>query len=297
MTLLCVWGNAMGQKIAIVTDSTAELPAGLVRRFDVRVVPLSVVVDAATHQEGATIDHHGVLAALHRKAKVSTSRPSPGVFLDVYEACADAGADQIVSVHLSGELSGTCDAARLASWDSPIPVTVVDTGLMSWGLGRSVLAGARERSYGHSVEQVVASVRSMADRCRVLFYVDSLEYLWRGGRIGTPNALVGTALNIKPLLHMMDGKIAALERPRMRSRALVRLVEVAAEVFPAAVSGEQVVNVDVVHCAAATRAQQVAASLHRLIAAPGQVQVQPASAVLAAHTGPGTIGVVLSPAR
>lgn len=282
-------------RVALVTDSTANLPTSILRRFNLYVVPLAVVVDQETFAEGESITAADIISAQRAKKRVATSRPGPGRFIGVYDECALAGYDHIVSIHLSGELSGTCDAARLAAWDSEVPVTVVDTGLMSWGLGHSVLAAVSARTAGASVDAIAHAARAKAAATQIYLYVDSLEYLWRGGRIGASNAIMGTALNIKPILGMFDGRVTPLDKLRSAPRALSRLCELTAASVPGAITGNPLVTIDVVHCAAAERAHMVAEKMRRLVPACTHVTVHEASAVLSAHTGPGTVGVVISP--
>lgn len=285
----------MAARVALVTDSTANLPAEVLRRFNIEVVPLAVVVDQLTYAEGESISAADIIAAQQAKQRVATSRPGPGRFVGCYDKCALAGYDEIISIHLSGELSGTCDAARLAAWDTAIPVTVLDTGLMSWGLGHSVLAAANARTAGASVDQIVHAARAKAAATRIYLYVDSLEYLWRGGRIGVSNAIMGTALNIKPILGMFEGRVQPVDKLRSAPRALARLCELTAASIAGAMTGNPLVTIDVVHCAAPNRARLVAEKMRHLVPACAHLQVHEASAVLSAHTGPGTVGIVMSP--
>ncbi|HET7761433.1 MAG TPA: DegV family protein, partial [Phycicoccus sp.] len=174
---------------ALVTDSTAYLPADLVDGLDVRVVPLHVVVGGREHREGVDIGAAEVAAALRSFTPVSTSRPAPAAFLEAYEAAAAAGADSVVSVHLSAELSSTVGGAQLAADQASVPVTVIDSRALGMVMGHAVLAGARAAAAGASVERVADLVRRTCAGSAVVFYVDTLEYLRRGGRIGRAGAL------------------------------------------------------------------------------------------------------------
>ena len=148
----------MSASVAVVTDSTAYLPPELAEQHHVRVVPLQVVVGGAPHNEGSEVSPAEVADALRTWVPVTTSRPAPSVFLEQYEAAAAAGATAVVSVHLSGDMSGTVDSARLAAPESPVPVTVVDSRSMGMGMGYPVVTGAEVAVAGGSVEEVVAAI-------------------------------------------------------------------------------------------------------------------------------------------
>ena len=276
--------------VAVVTDSTAYLPEGVAKAFDVGVVPLHVVLGSRTGTEGAEVSPGDVAAALaERRLQVSTSRPTPAEVAAAYRA---SGASCIVSVHLSAELSGTYDAAVLAAAEvegDGIEVRVVDSGTIAMGLGFAVLAAARAARAGSPVEEVESAARKVAGATDVLFYVDTLEHLRRGGRIGAAAALVGTALAVKPLLHVTGGRIAPLEKVRTASKALARLEDLAVE---RAAGGA--VDVAVHHLVAADKAAALAERLQARIPGLDSVHVSEVGAVVGAHVGPGLLGVVIS---
>jgi DegV family protein with EDD domain len=276
--------------VVVVTDSTAYLPEGVAETSAVGVVPLHVVLGSRTGTEGAEVSPGDVASALtERRMQVSTSRPTPGELAAAYRA---SGASCIVSVHLSAELSGTYDAAVLAAAEvegEGIEVRVVDSGTIAMGLGFAVLAAARAAQDGDRVEQVAAAARATADATDVLFYVDTLEHLRRGGRIGAAAALLGTALAVKPLLHVTGGRIAPLEKVRTASKALARLEDLAVER-----AGDGPVDVAVHHLAAGEKATALADRLLERIPGVDSVHVSEVGAVVGAHVGPGLLGVVVS---
>jgi DegV family protein with EDD domain len=276
--------------VAVVTDSTAYLSLEAVAGAGVQVVPLQVVVDGVPRVEGAEIGPHEVAAALRRHAMVSTSRPSPQAFLDTYRRAAENGAKHIVSVHLSGGLSGTADAARLAAQDAPVPVDVVDSESIGMGLGFAVLAAAAAASRGLSGDDVAAAAARRAARSVAFFYVDTLEYLRRGGRIGPASAMLGTALAIKPLLYLDGGSIKPLEKVRTGARAVARLEDLAVER-----AGTAKVDIAVHHLDNASRAEALASRLSGRLPALGELVVSEVGAVIGAHTGPGMLAVVVGP--
>lgn len=273
--------------VAVVTDSTACLPPDMVAASGVVVVPIHVIVDRQTHLDGVDISSDEVAAALTRGASVSTAKPSPQQFLDAYTAAAEAGADSILSVHVSASLSGTYDSARLAARDSPIPVTVVDTHTIAMGLGFAALAAAAAAPTG--LESAAQAARAVAAGSQVLFYVDTLEFLKRGGRIGKASAWLGGALRVKPLLHVVDGEVAPLEKARTANRALARLADLAVEA-----AGGRTVQVAVQHLQAADRAEAMADRLRSALHT--EVTVGEVTAVMGVHVGPGVVAVTVAPA-
>jgi DegV family protein with EDD domain len=280
----------MGRDVAIVTDSTAYLPASTAAAAGISVVPLQVVVEGRSLDEGTAFGPRELTDALRRRVRVSTSRPSPRAFLDTYESVVAAGASAVVSVHISGHLSGTGDAARLAAEDSPVPVEVVDSHSLGMGLGYAVLSGAAAADVGDTVGQVADVVRRRADRTSTFFYVDTLEYLRRGGRIGAARALLGAALAVKPLLHLREGEIQPLEKVRTSSRAVARLEELALER-----AGTGPVDIAVHHLDNAERADALAQRLRARLPAMGELVVSEVGAVIGAHVGPGLLAVVIAP--
>ncbi|WP_395296239.1 DegV family protein [Kitasatospora hibisci] len=280
----------MPADLALVTDSTAYLPQEAVDRHGVAVVPLSVVVGDVVLTEGVEISPKDVAEALRGKQRVTTSRPNPESFAAAYRAAAEAGARGIVSVHISGELSGTAEAARLAAAESPVPVRVVDSRLVGMALGYGVLAAAEAIAAGAELDEVAAAAARRAEATTGFFYVDTLEYLRRGGRIGAARALLGSALAVKPLLHLDGGRIEPLEKVRTASRAIARLEEIAVEE-----AGGREVDIAVHHLAAEDRAEPLAERLRARVPGLRELYVGEVGAVIGAHVGPGLLAVVVSP--
>lgn len=283
--------------VALVTDSTAILPAagaGSPRPADVRVVPLQVVVGGRALSDGLEVSSGDVAAALSAGRPVTTSRPSPGLFVRTYRELAAAGHTGIVSVHLSAEMSGTADAARLAAAEvaGEVEVRVVDSRTIAVGLGHAVLAGARLARDGAAPAEVARAAARRGFETQTWIYVDTLEHLHRGGRIGTAAAFVGSALAVKPLLQLVDGRLEAIDKVRTSARALTRLEEtVVAAAGPMAAPVAAAVH----HLAAAERAQVVADRLTARLGEAGRVEVVEVGAVIGAHVGPGMIAVVIAP--
>ncbi|MCP3800975.1 DegV family protein [Allokutzneria sp. A3M-2-11 16] len=275
--------------VAVVTDSTAYLPEGFADRRGISVVPLHVTVDDSTGLDGVDITPASLANALSERRAVSTSRPSPEDIAAVYRRVLDSGADSIVSVHLSRELSGTWDAARIAAGEVG-GVRVVDSRSTAMGLGFAVLAAVKAARSGASASDVEAAAVRTAARTRTFFCLETLEHLRRGGRIGPAAALLGTALAVRPLLHVQDGRIVPLEKVRTTSRAMARLVDLAAEA-----AGDGPAGLAVHHLCAPQRAAELASKLDERLTDGEGCLISEVGAVIGAHTGLGVLGVVVLP--
>lgn len=281
-------------KVVVVTDSTASLPPDIAEARGIRVVPLQVVIGARVIDEGPDGATPDVVAeALREFVPVSTSRPAPALFAEVYRELAAAGADEIVSIHLSGEMSGTVESAQLAALEADVRVHVVDSTQVGIATGFAALTACDVLDAGGTAQEASAAALARGQAATSLFYVDTLEYLRRGGRIGAAAAILGSALSVKPLLEIADGKVAPRERVRTASRALARLVELAVEA-----AGDRTVDVCVSHLANADRAEELAAILAERLAEGlegREVMCGELGAVLGAHVGPGMVAVCVAP--
>jgi DegV family protein with EDD domain len=289
--------------VAVVTDSTASLPAAVVAERGILVVPLQVVIGAQVYDEvladGATDGSSPgatpamVAEALREFRPVSTSRPTPSALLEMYERAAADGATEVVSIHLSGQMSGTFESAQLAAKDAPVPVHAVDSRQVGVATGYAALSAADVVAAGGSALEAVEAAHARADSATSLFYVDTLEYLRRGGRIGAAAALFGGALSVKPLLKIEDGRVANLEKVRTAGKALNRLEALVLEA-----AGDRQVDVCVAHLASHDRAGQLAERLGEELAdnlGGREVWCTEVGAVLGAHVGPGMVAVCVAP--
>ncbi|MFV2010923.1 MULTISPECIES: DegV family protein [unclassified Micromonospora] len=278
--------------VAVVTDSTAYLPADLAQRHHLTVVPLTVLVDGVERREGLDLTPTEVAHALTvRRSTVSTSRPAPEQFAETYRRLLGAGSSGVVSVHLSAGLSGTVAAAELAARQTgPDRVAVVDSGSTGMGLGFPALAAATVAATGGDLAEVSAAATAAAARTRTFFYVDTLEHLRRGGRITAASALLGTALAVKPILRVQDGHIVLRDKVRTAARALAKLVDLAC----LAAGDASRVDVAVHHLDDPDRAAALCAELtSRLGDRLQDVHVAQIGAVVTAHAGPGLLSVVV----
>ncbi|MDP5226028.1 MULTISPECIES: DegV family protein [Arthrobacter] len=284
-------------RVAVVTDSAAALPAEWLAQAPpwFRHVPLPVMVGEEIFSSADLADDDGALLerlslAMAVGEPVKTSRPSPATLAAAYRDLAAAGYGAIVSVHLSRELSGTADAARLAAESCPVPVDVVDSRTAAMCLGFAVQAACAMASQGAPSELVKAAAETSLASSTVHFYVPSLEQLRRGGRIGGAASWLGTMLAIKPILGIADGRVVPVEKVRSSARALARLEELA--VAAAADIPESSLGLAVHHFGSAQAARELADRLQaRLPEAPPPV-ISSLPAVLAAHVGLGVLAIV-----
>ncbi|MCC9177564.1 DegV family protein [Arthrobacter sp. zg-Y750] len=282
-----------GPSVGVVTDSAAALPRGWadaakVARF-VRVVPMPVMIGDQIYGEGSEELIPSLAMALAQGHEVRTSRPAPGRFEAAYAELAAAGCSSVVSVHLSGQLSGTVDSARLAARSAAVPVEVIDSATAAMGLGFAVAAAAESARAGCPPEAVAACARAVSADSNILFYVPSLDQLRRGGRIGAAAGWLGTLFAVKPILVVRDGKVLPLERVRTAPKALARLAELVQQDI-AARTGK--VRAAVHHFGNASEAERLAGLIG---AASPEVEILicPLPAVLAAHVGLGVLAVAV----
>lgn len=272
-------------KIGIVTDSSACLSGPWLEYPDFTVLSIPVIVDDVIHQD----DPQALLMGLAMGQAVRTSRPSPGHFIHAYRQLAAAGCEKIISVHMSASLSGTYESARLAAGEVDVPVTVVDSRTVALALGFAVRKMLSRRAAGAGFEELVDIARAAEDN-QVFFAVPSLEQLRRGGRISALSGVLGSLLNVKPILSISAGTIQAVEKPRTFPRALARIVALARD---AAETAQTDLDVGVMHFGALEEAEEISEQLKDLSDRP--VVLEDLPAVLAAHTGIGVVAACIAP--
>lgn len=274
------------QQVRVVTDSTACLPAGL--PDGPLVVPLRVLVGEETYTEGEDITPERLVELVAKGTQVTTSQPPPEAFAAVYRGLGEEGARSIVSVHLSGALSGTVGSAGTAAARSPLQVRAVDSRTGAAGLGFAARAAAECAAAGADAAHVAARAIEVAGTANAVFVVDTLEHLRRGGRLSGPVAALGTVLGVRPILAMRDGRIELAQRVRTRAAGMERLLDLAGE--SVATATRPVVGVQ--HFGAPDRARTLAGRLRTRTRA--EVEISDISAVIGVHVGPGTLAVVVA---
>ena len=277
-------------KVAILTDSSAYMPPELVEQNGIHVIPLTIIWGSDMLLDGIDLTPEEFLTRLaNDPIHPSTTQPNPEDFTVFYEKLA-AEYDAIVVPVISDELSGTLNSAETAAaaFDR-VPVRVIDTRQASMGLGFAAVAAARAADQGKSLDEIESAARGVASRSRIFFVVDTLEYLHRGGRIGGASRFFGAALNIKPLLHLNEGRVDALEKIRTKKKAVDRMLELAAQY-----AGGRPVWASVIHAGAHGEAVE----LMRRVADQFDCQelhLASISPAISVHTGPGTLGLTIYP--
>ena len=278
-------------KIAVVTDSTAYLPPELVEQYRAHVIPLYIHFGKDVYRDGVDIDTSTFYERLRNAPTLpTTSQPSAWDFLELYRRLSRE-AEAIVSIHISSGISGTVASAQtarqtlMAEIKDPPEVYVVDSRITSCGLALLVSAAARAIAAGLPAAQVVQRVEALAARLFTVFVVDTLEYLHKGGRIGGAAALVGSVLQIKPILHFQEGRIDVLEKARTTRKAKRRMLEIVAER-----AGNRPIHAATVHAQAPEEAERICQYLAGHFDCRELLVVE-FSPVIATHVGPGTVGV------
>lgn len=279
----------MGERIVVVSDSTAYLPLEVQERLKVPVIPLRVLWGEEVLKDGVDIAPQAFYERLEVDPLMpTTSQPSAGEFVDFFQNVAQqTGADTLVGIFISSKLSGTISSAELAKGMVPdLHIEVVDSLSTSMGLGLQVMAAAEAVLGGAPLKEVLEVANRVRYRGQVLFVVDTLEFLHKGGRIGGAARFLGTALKLKPLLELEEGKIESLEKVRTKRKAVDRLLEVALE----RKGSSTVPRAAVVHANARQEClefgQEVQARLE-----PQELYTTELSPAIGTHTGPGTLGL------
>lgn len=277
--------------VAVVTDSTADLPDDLVASLGLRVVPLSVSFGAESLIAGQTLTTDAFYRRLDETERIpTTSQPSPAWFEDVYADCIAAGHDAVISIHCASALSGTVGLARDRAARAAIPIEVIDSRLVGGSLGLMVLAAQRIAASGGTVADIVAETERVRGNVTSLIVVDGLDHLHRGGRVGGAQATVGRALRVKPLLRLTDaGTVEVRERIRTWARALDRLVELADQA-----AGGRRVDAIVVHAVAPQRAELLSERVRQQVDVRDMTQTS-IGPIVGTHVGPGAVGIALVP--
>ena len=276
--------------IAIVTDSTSDLSPELCAQHGIRSVPLYVLFDGKMHKDGIDLKPAELFAGLKAGKKTpSTSQPSPAEFAEVYRAALET-ADEVLSVHISGQLSGTVGSARLAAQDFGGRVTVVDSHLVTLGLGMQALRAAQRAREGRSVAEIVSELERVAAQADIRFTVDTLDFLRANGRIGGGAALLGGLLNIKPILTVRSGRVEAAGRVRGSKKVVQDLVDHIRK-YAEAHGGARVTFLSTLG------GEATLAEIRAGVAGVGFEDLGDhyIGAVIATHVGPGTVGAALEP--
>jgi DegV family protein with EDD domain len=277
--------------IQIVTDSTAHLSMDVRQKHNLAVIPLKSIFGTTTYRDEVDLTNEQFYKMLpHAKEHPTTSQPSAGEFEQMYKPFLDAG-KEIVSLHISPKLSGTYASACAAKTElenqfkKALPISIVETPWLSMALGLLVVAAAQAAEAGQSREQVVATINALIPKLNLVFVLDTLEYLRRGGRIGGARAMVGTLLNVKPMLEIKGGQVEPLEQPRSRAKALARLMEVLEER-----SGGKPLHLAVLHANARAEAEQIGKQIRARYECK-EFYITEIGPAIGVHSGPNALGL------
>ncbi len=268
--------------VKVVTDSASDIPAEVAEELGISVVPCTIFFGADAFKDGVEITKEEFFERLTSGGVMpTTTQPSVGDFLEVYKPLAEAG-DDIVSVHVSGKLSGTVNSARLAAEElQGTTVEIVDTELASMGVALAAKAALDAAAGGGDAAAAAQAARDAAANTEVMFVLDTLEYLKRGGRIGSAQALLGSLLSMKPILKLTDGEVHPHEKVRTKGKAVQRMREIVA-------SGGPYREAAVMHRVTDEEAGSISDHIAQFTANP--VLSGSIGASVGAHTGPGVIG-------
>ena len=277
-------------RIAVVTDSTCNIPAELIEKYNIPVIPLTLLWGDDSYLDGIDVDADTFYRWLQEREEFpTTSQPSVGAAMEFFQRCSERlETDTILGIFVSSKLSGTLNSATQAKAELPdLNIELIDSEYFSLGLGFQVLVAARAVEEGLEMEAIIERVKRTRESMKFVFAVDTLEYLHRGGRIGGAARLLGTMLNLKPLLTLVDGRVEPLEKVRSRQRSLKRVIDIVEEnlagrhpagiaVMQAGVKPEEVALIE----------GWVQERFH-----PEELLTVTLSPVVGTHSGPGSIGM------
>lgn len=279
------------KKIAIVTDSSAYLPAEAMEGLNISVIPLWLMWDGESYQDGVDIFPDEFYSRLKESKTLPTSsQPSAQEFVQFYQNLSDEN-EAIVSVLVSSMISGTIASAQAAAAEHPeLNVQIVDSLSSSMGLAFPVIAAGRAAAEGKTVQEVVQAAEKMRDRVATVFVVDTLEYLHKGGRISGGKRLLGSALNIKPILHFEEGQIRPHSQARTKRKAMNELLEIVEE----RLEGKKIAEVGIMDVDSAQEGDNFAEIVQNRFT-PENIFRTTVSPVVGTHVGPGTVGISFYP--
>lgn len=274
-------------RIHIVTDSTCDLEKNEILENDIHVVPLTIQIDNKTYIDGKDIEPETFLELMsNAKELPKSSQPAPGKFKELYDELGKDG-DQIISIHMTGSMSGTVDSARQAAEMSNSDVTVVDSRYIAIALAIQIREAIRMRDEGATVEQIVARLVEVRANTRLFVIVDTLENLVKGGRIGKGKAMIGSLLNIKPIASLDSGAYT----PVSKARSYKQVIKYLFNEFKEDTAGKTVKAVGISH---ADGLDNLGYPLKELVESTGfkDVEIKFTSPIISTHTGRGAIGFI-----
>lgn len=274
-------------KIKIVTDSTMDMPRELISRYGIEVVPLAITVGGETYLDGVDIDPETFLEKMKHSSELpKSSQPSAGAFLEVYDRLGREGYE-VLSIHMTGKMSGTVRSAESAASMSEAKVTVVDSKFISKALGFQVREAAEMAFEGKSMDEIIARLEAIRENTKLYIMVDTLENLVKGGRIGKGRAFLGSLLNIKPIASLEGAEYT----PVAKVRSHAQVVKYLAKQFADDVKGNTIKGVGIAHAGAAGLAEKIKENIYEITGFEG-VETDYTNSTVSTHTGPGAIALM-----
>jgi DegV family protein with EDD domain len=274
-------------KIKIITDSTADLRDEQIKKYSIEVVPLTITIDDKSYTDRVDISPVEFLEKMGQSKELpKTSQPSTGTFLELYDRYIDEGYD-IISIHMTGGMSGTVRSAESAAQMAKGKVTVIDSRYISKALSFQVLEAADLVSKGKSLQEIVKHLEKVREQTRLFLMVDTLENLVKGGRIGKGKAFLGSLLNIKPIASLEGGEYT----PASKARGYSQVIKYLVKQFSEDVKGKNVKRIGIVHSEAKDLVSQLSSAIHGITDFQN-IEIDYTTPVIATHTGKGTIALM-----
>jgi DegV family protein with EDD domain len=268
--------------IAIVTDSTADIPLNLAEQYGIQVIPAILVVNGKSYEDGKGLSREEFYKKMPlMEIPPTTATPAVGVFQKAYENLLNSGARAIISIHVSSQLSGIFSTAQIAAQAFDHRVQVIDSGQLSLGLGYQVLAAAEAASQGVSIEQILQKIEQVRQRVRVIAMLDTLEYVHRSGRVSWARARIGSLLRIKPFLEVREGQVFSLGQARSRRKGIEYLITTLRKLG-------KLDQLSILHTNAEADANALAANLKDIV--PSPPMVVNVTTIVGTHVGPNGLG-------
>jgi len=288
---LCSKERVTVSEIAIVTDSTSDIPRELAEKYGVSVVPLSVVHEGVIYRDGVDLTPEQFYPMLEKaKDLPTTSQPSPSQFIEVFKPLIESG-KQVLSFHISRVLSGTANSARLAAEQVAAGrIHVVDSGTVSYGIAAQAIEAARLAMQGLSASAILERISRLKDHTKVLFSLSTLDYAYKGGRIGKISSLLGNLLNIKPIAYIQDGEYVIIRKVRSMKQVIAGMLDFLVDIF-----GERKVRLAVGHTQALDVAKMLLEQAVELLNVADEPVLFEIGPVVGTYAGPGAVGICVHP--